>query len=189
MPVKRKLIRLFLPTGSNVCDFLKEADTEDLIRLQRIATFEEEAMCVVQRSSRDDTCACRSVGGMVVVDETFLTIVLHRHEVNGYPGYVLPFDCSNREAVILVAWFIRYEYYTHSYTYMNIDLTGYLKHKGRGKSLIRCFRSTDGFFAKENLPCGRCIRLRLRGDIAFCTGNIVLSENKKGPMVKSVFHV
>lgn len=181
MSTKQPNVQLCLPIGSNVCAFLRNANDEGLIQLQLNEI--PEASCVIERF--DDACLAKC--GMAVTDQS-LVVDLNKHVINGYPAYVLPMHCSDLEATLVVAWLTRRHFQTNGTAVeKNVAMKRYLK--GKSSSMVRFLQSTNGYFFKSQLACGKCIRFRPRGDIVFCLEHIVLSGQNKGPTIESVVNV
>lgn len=185
--MRNPIIIFYLPATSKICAFLQNAsEAADFIRLER--GVPPEGSCIIERQVDGKTCACNYPGGILVKNRT-LTIFRDKHVVNGYPAYVLPNNCSDVEASVIVAFFIRFQFERFSTKYIRRRMVNHLKIK-EGKNtltLVREHGSIIKCFSEKEYSCKECSLYSSDDiDFIFATGDIILSGRNKGPMVESV---
>lgn len=158
-------VRLYVHANVPNDSFLYNAHREKLIELHL--------------DSPPDTCIRFECGGCacssrdhIVVQDTCVVVSKEYHDVRGYPAYAVPESCTDSETVTLVAWLLRYQFYTFVTKIVNGSLV-------RGLAAGRMFK-------RQPHACPRCECHRLVGDPVFCLAQCVLFREKKGPSVESV---
>lgn len=123
------------------------------------------------RIVREHPCACGSPNGLVVNGRS-IVVEKDQQSISGFPGYVLPDDCSSDEQLTIVTWLTRNRFVTFS------------THLDSNNKLIRCLDSK--IFQKEIHKCQKCYVNKLVAEPVFCMKEMVVSAQNKGPTLESV---
>lgn len=155
--------------------FLKHAHDTGLITLKSGIAPNHCARIV-----RGSSCACSAPNGLVVNGRNIL-VELDQQSISGFPGYVLPDDCTHDEELTVVTWLVRHRF-LRFHTYREpVDKDN---KESKKKKLVRDLDSN--LFRCKDLGCKKCSINTLISEPVFCLKGMVVSAQNKGPTVESV---